>query len=220
MYTVASHNNVLAVIPARGESKGLKSKNMLSLHGAPLVGWAISFADFMGFDAIVTTDDDEIEEFALSQGVEVKRTHSDYLHSDTCKSLDVWLDAWNKDLYPVSVLLEPTCPLRHAEDVERCLAMLDRYSSVLTVSPSTPKEKLFEIDSGLILNDGHVPRRQDCKEWFEVNGACYAMRADHDKEIIENAGAVIIHTPRISIDDAFDLWLCDIIMREAKTSSL
>lgn len=207
-----SQSNILAVIPARGGSKGLKDKNLLPCHGQPLIDWAIDIALYMDFVPIVTTDSIAIASYAEERDIAVKQTSGDYLHSDDCKSLDVWLDAWDKEMYLKSVLLEPTCPTRLPEDIERCLAMSDRFSSVLTVSPSTPKEKLMLIEDGKAKIAGHLPRRQDCDQWYEANGACYVMRADHKGEIIQNAGAVIIDSPRISIDTAYDLWLSEVIL--------
>lgn len=190
-------------------------KNLAPCAGRPLLHWSILLANYMGADTVVSTDDEEIAEIAYDYGAAVRLTTDEYLHSDECKSLDVWRDAWDRETYFKSILLEPTCPTRQVEDVERCLAMLDRCTSAVTVSEATPCEKLFKLESGRISGTRSI-RRQDCEPVYKANGACYAMRADHEGEILENAGAVIIDKPRISIDNLIDLWISEMVIEGAE----
>lgn len=203
---------ILAVIPARCYSKGLEYKNIRQCGGRSLVGRAIDTAITCGFHPLVTTDCYEMADYAERNHAETKLTTDDYLHSDNCQAIDVWLDAWDKSKYFTSVYLEPSSPLRAKEDIERCLALLDRHTSALTVSPALPAEKLLYL-SGKTIQNEPVSHRQDAPQAYRANGCCYAMRADHDGSIFQGAAAVVIDDLRISIDTATDLALCELFFK-------
>jgi CMP-N-acetylneuraminic acid synthetase len=197
---------MLAVIPARGGSKGIVFKNLKRLNGRTLLSYAIQLSLDMGFITVVTTDSPNVEKEAIRCGAIVRMVCDPYLHSDTCKSIDVWKDVWKYYDEEVSVLLEPTCPLRVYQDIERCINVIDDYTSVVTVSKAPPKNKLFTLNTGnKVISDMYPSRRQDSPQHYKVNGACYAMHKDHEGEIIENAYAVIIDRPLVSIDTEDDL---------------
>ena len=111
--------NVLALIPARGGSKGLPRKNLLPLCGRPLVQWSVDTAlSCTAIDSVVvSTDDDEIASIAVTAGAEVPFLRPAYLAGDTASSVDVIIHALDflesqGRLFDLVLLLEPTSPLR------------------------------------------------------------------------------------------------------------
>ena len=130
---MADIGEILVVIPARGGSKRLPRKNVLPLAGKPLICWTIEAAMEAKLNAriMVTSDDDEILAIARqyeSQGV-IAYKRPDELATDTASTADVLIDAviaeQAADYDPKTlVLLQPTSPLRNAEDIR---ATLDVY---------------------------------------------------------------------------------------------
>ena len=104
-------NNVLAVIPARGGSKGIKNKNIISLNGQPLISYTIKSAlgsDFIT-DTIVSTDSERIKNIAIENGALVPFIRPDNLSTDsiTPESWECWYDVEytdkNKKLFVIAV---------------------------------------------------------------------------------------------------------------------
>ena len=123
----------LYIIPARGGSKGIPRKNIKPLAGTPLIHYSIAVARALADDnhIIVTTDDEEIAQVARETGLPVPYMRPAHLATDTAGSREVILDAMDyADAmgieYDNVVLLQPTSPLRTAEDVEKALKL---YSS-------------------------------------------------------------------------------------------
>src|SRR5690554_6064416 len=125
--------DILVVIPARGGSKRLPRKNVLPLAGKPLICWTIDAALEAKLNAriMVTSDDEEILAIARqyeSQGV-IAYKRPDELATDTASTADVLIDAIKAEQAAGNdpktlVLLQPTSPLRNAEDIR---AALDVY---------------------------------------------------------------------------------------------
>src|SRR5688572_8523252 len=124
-------DRVLAVIPARGGSKGLPRKNLLPLAGQPLVAWPVKAASKARFvdRVVVSTDDAEIAAAARAAGADVPFIRPAALASDTASSVSVVLhalDSLERDgkRFSYVVLLEPTSPLTESVDVEQALSEL------------------------------------------------------------------------------------------------
>lgn len=122
---------VLALIPARGGSKGLPGKNLRPLLGKPLVGWSVEQGKGCPeIDAVVvSTDDPATAEAARRFGAEVPFMRPPELATDTASSIDVVLHALDTlaaagSRYDILVLLEPTSPLRESSDISGALAKL------------------------------------------------------------------------------------------------
>jgi CMP-N,N'-diacetyllegionaminic acid synthase len=116
--------NIIAIIPCRGGSKRLPRKNVLNFNGKPLLYWTIKAAqDSQCFDKIyVSTEDDEIKEWALYYGVDVINRPME-LAQDNSSSVDVIKHALkvareNGDVVYSFMLLQPTSPLREIEDIK------------------------------------------------------------------------------------------------------
>ncbi len=118
--------NILAIIPARRDSKGLPKKNILNCAGKPLIAWTIEAALKAKFidKVLVSTDCKEIASIAEKYGAWVPFIRPEELATDNASTVDVvkhvitWIKNNNQQLYTIIVLLQPTSPLRDAHDME------------------------------------------------------------------------------------------------------
>ncbi len=147
---------VLALIPARGGSKGLPQKNILPLGGHPLIAWSIAAARATpGIDrVVVTTDSPEIARIAREYGAETPFLRPADLAGDFTTDLETfvhalrWLEA-EESYRPGQVFqLRPTSPIRFRTEMETCLRLLRDHPEAqsvrtLTPSPVTPYKMWF-----------------------------------------------------------------------------
>lgn len=176
---------VLAIIPARGGSKGLPKKNILDLQGKPLITWSIEASLNSKYidTTIVTSDDDKILEIAKSLGVTtIKRPAS--LASDTSSSESVIkhvLDSIN-DTYEYIILLQPTSPLRKAQHIDEAFSLIfdSNSDSLISVVETDNKIlKAFLEEDGYIkgISNNFFPfmNRQNLPKTYISNGAIYII---------------------------------------------
>lgn len=182
----------LYVIPARGGSKGIPHKNIKPLAGKPLIGYSIDVARQLADDADIclTTDDPEIARTAESMGLNVPFLRPASLATDTCGTYEVLIHALDfyRDRgidYDTLVLLQPTSPMRTADDVRAALALYSPdIDMVVTVkeAASNPYYNCYETDSDGFLHiskgDGGYTRRQDAPKVWEYNGAVYVINVE------------------------------------------
>ena len=180
---------VLALIPARGGSKGLPRKNILPVGDRPLIAWTIEAARQASCIScvVLSSDDREIIAEALNRGCEVPFKRPAELASDTASSMDVVLHALNQmPGYEYVVPLQPTSPLRTAGDIDAAFnLMLEKQApacvSVCSVEESPYWMYQFEGQSYLrsVLEAPQgVTRRQDLPDVYSLNGAIYIARVD------------------------------------------
>lgn len=185
-------NTTLAVIPARGGSKGLPRKNILPLGGKPIITWTIEAALACPvIDAVlVTTDDEEIAAIARLAGVEVPFLRPSDLAGDNATMLDTVLHAVNKfeqaNTTQVStiVLLQPTGPLRTVQDINGPVLLLHESGadSVITVHrvQSAHPYYMYELNGDRALPLMPPPegatQRQNYKPVYLRNGLVYATQ--------------------------------------------
>lgn len=226
--------SVLAVVPARGGSKGIPRKNLRHVGGRSLVAHAagvIKALDWLDA-AVLSTDDEEIAVEAEANGLAAPFRRPAELASDTANSVGMWqhawqaAEAWAGRQFDVSILLEPTSPLRLAGDVERAMQALagDEIASVMTVSRNpahfTPEKTLLVEEHGFIRSylGRDTPRRQDIPAYYHRNGVCYAIRRDaffsQGKILAEPCAAVVIDRPLVNIDDELELRLADLLLAD------
>lgn len=126
-----NNKKILACIPARAGSKGLPGKNILPLAGKPLLAWSIDAARRSRYvdRIVVSTDGEEIAEIARSHGADVPFLRPAELATDTATTIDAVLYtveqlATSGERYDYVALLEPTSPLRKADDIDRAIETL------------------------------------------------------------------------------------------------
>ena len=156
-----NHKRVLAVVPARGGSKGVTLKNLRCVGGVPLVtrvGHIVQKVPCID-RALVSTDHPEIAKAAADGGLEVGFMRSQRLSGDRVSDVPVLqhaLEFAEKDegeQYDIIVLLQPTAPLRKAEHVISTIETLvnSSYDSVWTVSETDSKNhplKQLKVEDG------------------------------------------------------------------------
>lgn len=179
----------LYVIPARGGSKGIPGKNIKPLAGKPLISYTIDVARELApdCDICVTTDDADIISTVEAMNLKVPFVRPAELatdHSGTYEVLIHALDFYESQgiHYDTLVLLQPTSPLRTADDVRSCLQLytpeIDMVVSVMQAA-TNPYYNAFETDENGFLHiskgDGKYTRRQDAPKVWEYNGAVYVI---------------------------------------------
>jgi len=187
----------LFVIPARGGSKGIPGKNIKSLCGKPLIAYSVEVARQLADDCdiCVSTDDVHIANVVRSMGLDIPFMRPDYLATDGCGTYEVLLHAvkFYEDMgrnYDTLVLLQPTSPMRTAEDVR---ATINAYSPdidmvvTVTEAASNPYYNCYETDENGFLHvskgDGKYVRRQDAPKAWEYNGAVYVININSLKQM-------------------------------------
>ncbi len=182
-------NKVLALIPARGGSKGVPGKNILSIGGKPLIQWTIDAARKSRFidRLILSSDDPQTMAIAAAGGCEVPFQRDASLAGDAASSVDVVVDALERvPGYDIVVLLQPTSPLRSTADIDGALERLDSSgaSACVTVRAAEdhPYWTFYADEHGYLAHYAEpaaVPtRRQDLPMAWCLNGAVYVAKID------------------------------------------
>ena len=204
----------VAVIPARGGSKGLPGKNIKILNGKPLIAWSIesALASSQIDRVIVSTDSEEIKKVALLYGAEVINRPA-YLSTDEATTIAVLEHI--QQLIPrieSMVVLQPTSPLRDSGLIDECIKLFEsgKYSNLATGYWCKYKE----------FGSHNNMRRQDYQGFFYDDGNVYIL----SKEIIKKGlwcgdkplKHVIERHMNYEIDDAVDFIIIDALMKEFK----
>ncbi len=179
---------VLALIPARGGSKGLPGKNIRPAGGKPLIAWTIEAARGARLvdRVVLSSDDAAIIAVAREWGCEAPFVRDARLAADDTPTIDVVLDALGRvPGYPWVVLLQPTSPLRLAADIDGAIGRCAALGAPSCVSVCAVRESPYWMyrlgqDGRLApLLPGAAPtRRQDLPPVYAPNGAVYVARAD------------------------------------------
>ena len=176
--------NVLAVIPARGASKGLKNKNIKVIAGKPLISWTIDAAlKSKHIDkVIVSTDSKEIEKISKEYGASVPFLRPKDLAQDDTSSIDVMLHAVEYfPEYKYIIMLQPTSPLRECSHIDQAFEFF--FKSNMDSCVSVTKDKKTPFWSFSMVNENNLvslfpnkempSRRQEITSTYHLNGAIY-----------------------------------------------
>ena len=224
---------VFALVPARGGSRGVPRKNLADLAGRTLLAHVAAVIDELGWldAALLSTDDEEIAAEGRRVGLDVPFLRPAELATDDARIVGTWAHAWRfleeRDgvTYDASVLLEPSCPLRRAEDVTRTVEALlgGDHAAAATISRTPSRWNAYKAvrrgEDGVlrpVLGDaGLEPIRQRTPEHHHRNGACYAVRRatllEHGHVFEEDCVGVPVDRELVNIDEPADLayarWL-------------
>ena len=231
--------SVLAVIPARGGSKGIPKKNIAPLAGKPLISYTTELISHLPWidKTVVSTDSSEIAEVAQqSVGVGIV-WRPEEISGDRIGDRDVLhhalieAEAVDGTTYDVVIMLQPTSPLRTEENVTDCITTLaeGKWDAVWTVSAtdlSFHPRKQLTLDAegrlGFFVPGGEaIVARQELTPVFHRNGVCYALKRELllNTEGIwapEKTTAVVIPGHHISIDTPEDLLAVEATMERGK----
>lgn len=209
-----STETILALITARGGSKGLPRKNVLQAGGKPLIAWTIEAAlkSRVVSQVVLSSDDDEIIEAAKAWGCKVPFRRPEHLASDTATSMDVALHAIEEVTgFDYVMLLQPTSPLRTALDIDAAFELLKTEQAPSCVSVTAAEQSpywMYRLDErsklhSLLPAGPMVQRRQDLPSVYVLNGAIYIARIDWFREtrsFVTNDTVAYIMNQRNSLD--------------------
>jgi CMP-N-acetylneuraminic acid synthetase len=223
---------VLAIIPARGGSKGVPRKNIKLLGGKPLIAYSIEAArQSTRIDlSLVSTDDREISEVARSFEIEVLPRPPEFAE-DTTPMPDVIRHVLKErgSGFDILVLLQPTCPQRTGEDIDNALKLFEdgQVQSVISVYKVEDHHpaRMYKIENNRLeplFPDLIGGRRQDLPPIYHRNGAIYACRVEHFNRTSslwdEHPAPFVMPRDRsINIDDPLDFEIAELLF--SKTSA-
>ena len=182
----------LAIITARGGSKGIPRKNIKDLCGKPLIAYTVFAAKASKYltRTILSTDDQEITNVAKNFGVDVPFMRPVELATDEAKSMDVVQHALRElaksgETYNYLMILQPTSPMRTSDDIDACIEKIvdtdaDSVMSMFELIDFSAK-KMKKIENDLILpyfeEEGvQSARRQDIAKMYKRNCAIYLTK--------------------------------------------
>lgn len=230
-------SGMLALVTARGGSKGVPGKNLAPVAGRPLIAWTIRAA--LGSAcvnrAVVSTDDDEIARVARQWGADAPFIRPAELAMDDSHHIPVmthaveWLESRENVHFAHILLLQPTSPLRTAEDIDRAygLCLEKDADSVVSVyeAPSHPYwTKRIDANGRLedfVTGSEDYPRRQSLPPAYALNGAIYVVKRDvlMEKQAIhtDRTYAYVMPPERsLDVDSPWDLHLADLILKDRR----
>ena len=186
---------ILAIIPARGGSKGLPGKNIRPLSGKPLIGWTIESAKKSKYldDIFVSTDSREIADVAQQFGVNVPELRPKELASDTATSASVVLftiEFYRKQgkEFDYILLLEPTSPLRKDDDIDNAIRLACEHPEKAGVVSLGEVHMEHPSIVKKVNNDGiiepfcdtrHLTQRQQFDKSYFPYGVTYLVKTDY-----------------------------------------
>jgi len=224
---VIGTDTVLAVVPARGGSKGLPGKNLRTVGGQSLVAHAVAAARASRCvdEVVVSSDDERILAEAARLGACPVRRPAELARDDTPGVAPLLHLAGSRPDCGVLVLLQPTSPLRLAADIDGCLELMEKYRAPACISVAQVKHHpmwmfLRDDDGGLapVLDVADRPdRRQAVPPVYAPNGAVYCARRDwllKTGTLVtrETLGYVMPTERSVDIDTELDLRLAECLL--------
>ena len=221
---------VLAIIPARGGSKGVLRKNVKELAGKPLIAWTIEEAKKSKYidRLILSSEDDEIIKIAKEFGCEAPFVRPSELAQDDTPGIIPLLHALEEVIgYDYIVSLQPTSPLRIVDDIDACIEKMIATRSPACVSVAEPTNSpywMYTVDEKenmvpLIKQDNLTTRRQDLPSVYLLNGAVYVAEVTWLKQTAsfltaETTAFIMPNNRSHDIDTEEDFLLVDSLLRK------
>ena len=225
-----NEKKIIAIIPARGGSKGIKKKNLYNIAGFPLIYWTINEIKKIHFiDKIVLTSDDyDIINYCKSLNCDVPFKRPNILSTDDAKTSDVILDVLKRlPGYDYFILLQPTSPLRTACDIMKAFDKMISSNSktCISVYKTTVKANwLLRLNNHNnlkpMLNEKYFSsRRQEIDNTYLPNGAIYISETKNfikNKNFFSNKTSAFVMPKEMSIDidDIHQMKKCEKILNK------
>jgi CMP-N,N'-diacetyllegionaminic acid synthase len=227
---------VLAIIPARGGSKGIPKKNLRKLAGKPLIEYTISAAKNSKLISkiIVSTDDKKIAKLSESLGVDVPFLRPKNISQDNSKTLDVinhsidFLKISQDYIPDIVILLQPTSPLRTTRDIDKSIQLLKQKKCSSVISVKKIKEHpnaAFKLSKKnlkpVMKNFEQFYQRQKFPDLFFPTGGIYTFWYETLKNTKNIYGSqitplIISDESMIDIDNPLDFFICESIIINQK----
>jgi CMP-N,N'-diacetyllegionaminic acid synthase len=233
---------ILAIIPARGGSKGLPGKNIKLLSGKPLIGWTIEQARKSQYidEVFVSTDSIEIAKVSEEFGVKVPWLRPEHLASDGATSMDVIshvISQYEAEglFFDFIILLEPTSPLRKENDIDLAIGLLyenetaDGIISLGEVHMEHPAIVKKINSSGRIVpyieDVKKISQRQQADKSYFPYGVIYMIRTEvfkRDRSLYTNniIPYFIDRWQNYEVDDIYDFIAIESIFNKIREEKL
>ena len=225
---------MIAIIPARGGSKGLPGKNIKLLNGKPLIAYTIEAAlnAKMISRVIVSTDDEDIANVSLKYGAEIPYLRPDYLATDQANSIDVYRNLI-ETLFKIEntqinefVVLQPTSPLRNFNHIDEAIQLFITKKADSVISYCKEDHPIFwhkfvteEGKFQEIFTGDYIKNRQEIKSSYYPNGAIYIFKTKiilDNQYYTENSFAYIMSRKfSIDIDTQYDFDMASFILNRS-----
>ncbi|MGC9386987.1 MAG: cytidylyltransferase domain-containing protein [Hydrogenovibrio sp.] len=231
---MVEQTHILALIPARGGSKGLIGKNLYPILDKPLLQYTLDEAQKSQYltGLMMSSEDAEINAYAESFGVAVEYVRPASLAEDHTTTAEAvlhaldWLEAQNR-LPDAVVLLQPTSPLRTAEEIDAAILQFleSEQDSLISVQPMKEHPyKCVQAQSGgwqyLAQPEQFVSRRQDyTNDYYVINGAIYIVTPQflrqHQEFTREGLSELFVMDPisGVDIDDLADVFQVEALLK-------
>ena len=222
---------IIAIIPARGGSKGVPRKNVRPLAGKPLIAHSIEDAQESTLvdQVYVSTDDQEIATVSRQYGAKIIDRPT-ALANDTASSESALIhglqELENQNIHPdLLVFLQCTSPIRTGTDIDQAIAKLkqDQADSLLSVSPSHRFlwEEVNGVPQSINYDYRHRPRRQDMNPQYVENGSIYIFKPWVLKETQNRLGGkislyIMSEMAALEIDSLDDFQMLDFLTGNRK----
>lgn len=223
---------MIAIVPARGGSKGLPGKNIKNLLGKPMIAYTIEEALKSKYitEVIISTDCKEIEAVAIKYGAKSPFLRPEYLASDSAKAIDNYIytiDRLNKEFaYDIKdfVLLQPTSPLRTVEDIDKSIELFKDKNADSVVSYTEEHHPIewhkYITEDGKFENifEEKLLNRQEIKKSYFPNGAVFVFDYKLTKQAkyySDNSYAYIMPRNRsVDVDTLEDFRYIEFLLQE------
>lgn len=229
---------ILAIIPARGGSKGLPRKNIKELNGIPLIGYTILSAINSKYVSrvVVTTDDEQIVKIAIEYGAEVPYLRPKELSKDSSSTIEAVLHLINylqdKESYfpDYILLLQCTSPLRNTIHIDEAVDKLlnSNFEGIVSICEAEVNPYWTNVLVGdkleyFIKEGKEILGRQQLPKIYRINGAIFlvkieALERENTFEVDNLTAYIMDEYSSIDIDNEIDFYMAEAIlkMRENK----
>lgn len=223
---------ILAIIPARGGSKGVPRKNIREVAGKPLIAWTIEEAKKSKYitKTILSSEDEEIIHIAREYDCDVPFIRPMELAADEASGMVPVLHAISElkdEKFDYIVLLQPTSPLRTVEDIDGCikLALKTKNGSVVSVTdPNKSPYWMYKLDENkniqpIFETESKTLRRQELPKVYTLNGAVYVSTLNQIMQVEsfitrDTKGYIMPQERSYDIDNEIDFTICDFLIRK------
>jgi CMP-N,N'-diacetyllegionaminic acid synthase len=217
---------ILAVVPARSGSKGVKDKNMKILEGISLIARAAKCLNELDWidGKILSTDSNRYADEGRKYGLQIPFLRPDSLSNDNATAVDTMIHALQESnlffntKFDILLIIEPTSPFRRSEDIENTLKkmIINNADSSICVSPLNTKYhplKILQATSEKLTHynqlGSDIAARQQLNQLYIRNGVCYSVLCSHllkhESLFSDKTYSYIIDRPIVNIDDPIDL---------------
>lgn len=229
---------ILAFLPARGGSVGIKKKNLAIVNNKPLIKYTLNTIKELrnSVNYFISTDSKEIKKYCESQGFELSYRRPKYLSGSKSNIVDVvlhgidYLKKKNNSTFDTILLLQPTSPLRTVKELKKAIKVfkdknINSMASVVKLkeSPFESLEKIKNKWKFLIKPKKNYYRRQQFKRnFYFIDGTFYITKVDYLKrnktffDINNTLPFILNRNWPIDIDDKEDLLVAETFLKKNK----